>query len=75
MNVSSLMCILKSVCMGGGGDYLKILGSESFTRWLIWGISAWDGASARELGKIAKFLYPHHLRVHKVQIFLPASRV
>ena len=33
-------------------------------------------ASAREIGKIAKFLNPHHLRVHKVQnIFLPASKV
>ena len=41
----------------------EILGSESFTRWLVWGTSA----SARELGKIRKFLHPHHLRVHKVE--------
>ena len=27
------------------------------------------GTSARELLKIAKFLCPHHLRVHKVQNF------
>ena len=56
VNVSSLMCILKSLCVGGGG-YFKILGSESFTRWLVWDASAMDGASAsdRELGKIAIF--------------------
>ena len=35
-----------------------------------------DSTSTREQGKIAKYLHPHCLRVHKVQtIFLPASRV
>ena len=34
---------------------LRILGSESFTRWLVW------GASARELGKVGTFLHPHCL--------------
>ena len=33
------------------------------------------GASTRDLEKIAKFLHPQHLRVHKVQFFLSASRV
>ena len=31
---------------------VQILGSESFTRLLVW------GAGAQELGKIGKFLYP-----------------
>ena len=38
----------------------KILGSESFTRWLVMGTSTW------ELGKVTKFS-PHCLWVHKVQ--------
>ena len=41
----------------------EILGSESFTRWLVWSASTW------ELGKIGKFLHPHYTRVHKVQFF------
>ena len=41
----------------------KILGSESFTRWLVWGTSAW------ELGKIRKLLCPHCLWEHKVHFF------
>ena len=65
------------MCVLGGGGYLKLLGGETFTRWLVWGASAMDGASAsaREVGKIAKFLYSHHLRVHNVQFFSPASRI
>ena len=48
---------------------VKILGSESFTRWLVW------GTSARKLGKIGKFLHPHHLWVPKIKIFLPSIGV
>ena len=33
------------------------------------------GASTGDLGKIAKFLHPQHLRVHKVQFSLSARRV
>ena len=43
--------------------YRQILGSESFTRWLVW------GTSTSELEKIGKFLHPHYLRVHKFQFF------
>ena len=50
---------------------IKILGNESFTRWLVWDASA----SIRELGKIRKFLCPHHLQVPKVQFCLPSSIV
>ena len=41
----------------------ETLGSESFTRWLV------RGTRTRELGKIAKFLCPQCLRVHKVKFF------
>ena len=51
----------------------QILGSESFTRWLVWGTSASagtrDSASAREPGKIGKFLHSHCLQGHEVQFF------
>ena len=43
----------------------QILGSESFTKWLVWGAST----SAQELGTIRKLLCSHHLQVHKVQFF------
>ena len=36
-----------------------------FTRWLVWGAKD----STRDLGKIAKFLHPHCLRLHKVNFF------
>ena len=48
----------------------KILCSESFTRWLVWGASA----SAQELGKIGTFLCPHCVPVQKVH-FLPSRSV
>ena len=49
----------------------KILGGESFTRWLVWGASA----STRELGKIAKFLHLTAWKCMKFKIKLPASWV
>ena len=55
------------------GQNMKILGSESFTRWLIWGPSAGtrDNASARnlELGKIRKFLHPTTCKGIKFNFF------
>ena len=36
--------------------YWKILGTESFTRWFIWGTSTSTSTNTRELGRIAKFL-------------------
>ena len=56
-------------------SYIKILGSESFTRWLVWGASTRDSTSAQELRKIRNCLHPHHLWVHKVQFFLLSSSV
>ena len=47
--------------------YAIILGSESFTRWLVWGARDSTTDSTRELGKTAKFLHLHCLRVHKVK--------
>ena len=38
----------------------QILGSENFTRWLVWCAST----STRDR---EKFLHAHHLRVHKVK--------
>ena len=46
---------------------ISILGSESFTRWLILSASTSTRDSARELWKTARCLHPHHLRVHKFQ--------
>ena len=46
-----------------------ILGSQSFTRWLVWGARDSTRTSASELGKIAKFLCSHYSRVHKTQTF------
>ena len=47
----------------GETKIIKILDSESSTRWLT---NDSASASTYELGKITKFLCPHCLRVHKV---------
>ena len=52
-----------------------ILGSESFTRWLVWGTSASTRDSARELEKIAKFFMSPLPESVESSFFLPASRV
>ena len=49
----------------------QISGSESFTKWLVWGAST----SAQELGKIRMFLCSHHLQVHKVQNFFTILKI
>ena len=56
---------------------IEIIGSESFTKWLVWGARARDSAytSVWELGKVRKFLHPHCLQVHKVQNVLPSSNI
>ena len=55
----------------------KILGSESFTKWLIWdtSASARDSASARELGKLQNFCIPNTWECIKFKKSLPASRI
>ena len=63
----------------------KLLGSESFSRWLVWSHRGGDTTSVQQLGKIRKFFYhlvvfecPHHLTLSallKLHFFLSKTSI